>query len=191
MFTAAKSVPCIRCHGLILAGEPVSWHRGKNAAPGSFHVACPSECPPAVSFVSDDEPAPLDTYNVDVADDDLPPEPEEPMPGTRAWLRTATVEDREGALLDELDVCVTRRNFIRHVVRYSRNLSDRDAARFKRWARGVWDGVTTRLPDVDSERNGFNSAQLSLFPDDGGVTQHSTDTHAWRAIVSEWAQVPA
>lgn len=191
MFTASKPVPCIHCHATIAQGEPISWQRGKGAAPGVYHVACPGACPPAVTFAPVNDGPAFDDMVPDDLTDDLP---EAPRPGTRAWLQDASLDEREtelAVLLADTRVLQTRRQFVRAVVRYSRGLTEKETARLRRYARGLWDGATARTePPVESD---YMTGQLSLFgqPSASAETPHSRDTHAWRALVAEWATVPA
>lgn len=195
MFTASKPVPCVKCHATIATGEPITWHRGKNALPGVWHVACPSSCPPAVKFLDPmtDLVVPVEDHILPYVDDDLPPEPVEPHPGTRAWLQDASLSEREEqlAILLTDDTLQTQRQFTRAVVRYSRGLTDKETARLRRFARGLWIGLTLRIhPPVESD---YLTGQLSLFgrASESAETPHSRETHAWRALVAEWATVPA
>lgn len=185
-FHAAKPTPCIKCPVIIAQGEPITWTRGKGVQPGVYHVVCPQDIPAAVTFAPGYTPeaAAYETAIEQPIDDDpLPPEPDEgPLPGTRAWFRTATIADRECQLVQAVGECYTRRAFVKAVVRYSRGLDDRATARLRRYARGLWDGrIASSVPDDDDD--GIDSRQLTLFPAPSLVTTHSVNTQTWRALV--------
>jgi hypothetical protein len=198
-FHAAKPTPCIKCPVIIAQGEPISWTRGKGAQPGVYHFVCPGETPAAVSFdaphlntpiVPDDA---LAAWAEPVLIDDDPLELVEnepvPQPGTRAWFKTATLADRQEAILSMLApmAVVNERTVIKLTARYARGLSDKETARLRRWGWGVWDGLHMRFVEDDGLDGPI---QCELFPR-ALITEHSEDTQRWRTLMAEWATVPA
>ena len=199
-FHAAKPVPCIRCHGTIAQGEPISWTRGKGAQPGVYHFACPGETPGALTFAPGYTPeaaayetATAEPAPPDYIDDELPPEPEPepiPQPGTRAWFSTATMRDREHELAVGVQGgALSPRQFAKLVARYSTRLTDKETARLRRYARGLWDGAMVHTAPMEPP----SRDQLELWP--LGWLAPAADTHgehtqAWRGLLTVWTEAP-
>lgn len=186
-FHASKPVECIRCHIMIAQGEPIAWAR--KGPSGVYHFACPSETPAAITFAQPEPvPAIVEPATDLYTDDEMLPEIEpEPLPGSRAWLRTATMAEREDALVAFLhegldEGPVTRRQFVRAVISYSRELPDKHVLRFRRYARGLWDGLTVN--QVDETVRPDTSGQLTMLESWQSIDTetHGRETQAWRDL---------
>jgi hypothetical protein len=182
-FLAAHPTVCIRCHEPITKGTPIAWTRGKGAQPGVYHVACPLAQPPTVTI--------LDTLEAPVMDmdelipDEAPIIPDEPRPGTRKWFETAATKDREQQLAYASVECMTQRDFLRTVARYTFGLDERAVKRLRRYARGLWDGRTARLPEYEDETCMVGQLELP-FPEPEPDTVFGETVQAWRGMLDLW-----
>jgi hypothetical protein len=195
-FKAANPTPCIKCPVMIAKGEPITWTRGKGAMPGVYHVVCPQDIPagitidPMVAVEPSDTSGPLYDF-----DEDLPPIEPEPLPGTRRWLREASIPAREEQLAIASIEAVTHRDFIRLTIRYTTGLDSRDTARMRRYARGLWDGRIAsgrayraeQMPDLSAE----DQLELQFAAPTNGESEHSRATQMWRELIPVMAGLPA
>jgi hypothetical protein len=192
-FKAAKPASCTKCPDPINTGDAIAWTRGKGAQPGVYHLVCPSTVPAAISIAIGEpevstEPEESTDEPLALPDDEMPDLPDEPRPGTRRWLESATMSDREHQCQIGALECNSRMEFARVVGRYSRGLGEGPAKRLARYARGLWDGMVARLPEYSDDD--LAQMELDLYPAKEPDLTHGATVQAWRTLVSEWATEP-
>ena len=183
MAVATEARQCLRCKGPIEPGE--LYRTFNRPVPGSpYHVTCPGTTPAPAPVVT---LAPVsDALLTGVVElDDY----REPEPGSRLWLKSATLDQREAYLVTRLaelaetrDV-VTRRDFDKLTARLCAGLDRKAARKLERYARGVWDGQTLHPYTPDD----FDSRQLELaMPASDATADHGELTLSWRGVVAAW-----
>ena len=192
-FKAATDGSCVKCGGVIHRGDPITWKRTGPLA-GRYHFTCPGESPAAVSIITEPviaaEPVIATVEPAEPASDDFTAEPEPELapviePGSRAWLRDASMADRERYMVSRLadaEAPLTRRDWAKLTARMCARLTDKQARKLTRWARGVWDGVTVHAwPDDDNDYR----QQSFAFPEPVDQS-HGELVMGWRSLVAAW-----
>jgi hypothetical protein len=194
-FKASTDGECVKCHGPIHKGEPITWKRTGPLA-GRYHFTCPGEAPAAVSIITaiETKPEPVIVApepTTEPTGDDFTSEPEPELapiiePGSRAWLRDATVADRERYMLSRVadaQAPITRRDWAKLTARMSARLDDKQARKLSRWARGVWDGLTVHSWGDD---DAGDYRQMGLDFAEPVSQEHGEVVMGWRSLVAAW-----